>query len=71
MSSKLSRFRKFGIAPQLYCFLLFVIHGNKFPYFVHALQQLDYVLLGKVLLAMCSPLVIAVNDSPLPVQKAT
>ena len=71
MSSKLSRFRKFGIAPQLYCFLLFILHGDKLPYLLYALQHTDVVLLGKVLLAMCSPLVIATNDSPLPIQRAT
>ena len=44
----------------MYAIILFLMYGNRSGYLLIALKTLDYVLLGKVLLSMCSPLVIGI-----------
>ena len=71
MSSKLSPFTKFNVAPQLWALLLFIVHGDKLTYLVHATVTMNFELIATVFLAMCSPLCIAVESIPLPVQRTT
>lgn len=44
----------------MYAIILFLMYGNRSGYLLLALKTLDVVLLGKVLLSMCSPLVIGI-----------
>lgn len=61
MSSKLSRWKKIRVSP-IYWLVLFLMFGNRSDYFIHAIKTLDVLLLGKVLLSMCSPLAIAIAN---------
>jgi len=48
--------------PHIYWLLLFLMFGNRHDYFMYALSTWDFVLLGKVLLSMCSPLAIRIQN---------
>ena len=51
--------------------MLFILHGDKLPYLVHAAVTMNFELIATVFLAMCTPLCIAVESIPLPVQRTT
>lgn len=71
MSSKLSPFTKFNVPVQVWALLIFIMHGDKLPYLVHAAVTMNFDLIATVFLAMLSPLCIAVENIPLPVQRTT